>query len=81
MTIPGSRNPICDKCREQEITAEIEDPEMKKFFDIPQEWYEKNDRLRSIKVSYLRYGDITEEQKKFFQDLVQKMKDADDRQS
>jgi len=56
------------------MAGEIKDPEMKKFFDIPEEFYAVNSFLRDIKVNYLKYGKLSDRQISAFKDTVEKMK-------
>lgn len=63
----------CYDCQRKELQHEIKDPEMKKFFDIPEEFYQQNQFLRNIKVSYLRYGALTERQISAFKKVVEQL--------
>lgn len=65
---------VCYECQKKELEAEIKDPEMKKFFDIPEAFYKKNAFLRSIKLYYIRYGELSEKQIEAFKKVVQKLK-------
>ena len=47
---------LCYDCQKGELAGEVKDPEMKKMFAIPEEFYKDNAFLRDIKVKYLRYG-------------------------
>jgi len=58
------------------MTGEITDPAMKKFFDIPEEHYRMNSFLRSIKINYMRYGSLTDNQKDAFKKTVEKLKEV-----
>lgn len=69
-----SRFVICYKCHKPEMVGEITDPKMKKFFDIPIEFYEGNMFLRDIKIKYLRFGSLSENQISAFEKAVLKMK-------
>ena len=69
------RYPVCEKCQKKEFTQEIKDPEMKKFFDIPEDFYKRNSFLRDIKFSYLRYGRLSDKQLEAFKKTVAKMKE------
>ena len=51
--------PVCDECQKATLSKEITDPEMKKFFNIPPEFYEQNYFLKSIKIGYLKFGSLT----------------------
>jgi len=73
--VPASwkdRYPVCYECHKKEMDVEIEDNKMKKLFDIPEEYYKKTPFLRKIKIDYLRYGNLTENQIKAFKDVVKK---------
>jgi hypothetical protein len=74
-----SRTPygaICYDCQKKELEGEITDPEMKKMFDVPEQFYKDSSFLRSIKVNYLRYGKLSEKQVDAFKIAVEKMKAA-----
>jgi hypothetical protein len=64
---------VCYECQKYDMQGEITDPEMKKFFDIPDEFYMKNLFLRNIKINYLRYGKLSEKQIEAFKNTVEKM--------
>ncbi|MBU2589827.1 MAG: hypothetical protein KKA65_04240 [Nanoarchaeota archaeon] len=70
------RYPICYECHKSELEGEIKDPKMKKMFDIPEEFYEKNLFLRDIKIKYLEYRNLSEKQVEAFKKTVKKMKEA-----
>ena len=57
------------------MQGEIKDPKMKKLLDIPEEYYQENSFLRNIKISYLKYGSLTEKQVEAFKKVVQKFKE------
>jgi len=57
--------------------ATITDPEMKKMFNIPEEFYKDNSFLRSIKINYLKYGSLTDKQKEAFKNAVEKLKKSE----
>lgn len=65
---------LCYDCQKGELNHEIKDSKMKKFFDIPKEFYRENAFLRSIKVNYLRYGRLSERQIETFKKAVEKMR-------
>jgi hypothetical protein len=69
------RYPVCFECQKNELNGEIDDPVMKKMFDIPDESYKDNSFLRSIKVNYIRYGKLSEAQIEAFKKTVKKMKE------
>lgn len=72
----GQRFPICYDCQKQDLNQKIDDPEMKKLFDIPEEFYKENSFLRSIKMNYIRFGKLSEKQIEAFKKTVEKMKNA-----
>ena len=73
--ISGRNNfPLCYDCQKNELEGEIKDPEMKKLFDIPEEFYRQNSFLRSIKSNYLKFGKLTEKQVETFKKAVSDMK-------
>lgn len=67
--------PICYDCQKKELEGEIRDPEMKKLFNISEEYYKQNAFLRDIKISYLKYRSLTEKQVQAFKKTVQKIKE------
>jgi hypothetical protein len=69
------RFPICYECQKPEMQGEITDPAMKKMFKIPEDFYKENMFLRSIKVNYLRFGQLSEKQIEAFKKTVKKMKE------
>jgi hypothetical protein len=73
------RGPIvCFECEKKSMEGEIADPEMKKLFDIPQEFYRQSPFLRSIKINYLRYKSLSPAQLEAFKKTV---KDIESRKS
>ena len=56
------------------MVGEITDPAMKKMFDIPEEFYKDNAFLRSIRINYLKFGQLSEKQVEAFQKAVEKLK-------
>lgn len=67
----------CYECQKKELEGEIKDPKMKKFFDIPEEYYKENAFLRNIKINYLRYGSLTEKQIEAFKKAVKKIEEKE----
>jgi ribosomal protein S27AE len=63
----------CYECDKTEMDKPIKDPEMKKMFEIPEEYYVQNNFLRNIKVSYQRYGELSEKQIAAFKKVVDEM--------
>ena len=66
---------LCYDCQKNELEGKIKDPKMKKFFNIPEEYYKENIFLRNIKINYLRYGNLTEKQIKAFKKVVKELKE------
>ena len=66
---------MCYECQKAELAGEIKDPKMKRMFKIPEKLYKENSFLRSIKVNYLKYGQLTEKQIEAFKKVVKKMKE------
>lgn len=66
---------ICYDCQKKELAGKIKDPKMKKFFNIPEEYYKENSFLRDIKINYLRYENLTEKQVEAFKKTVQNIKE------
>lgn len=56
------RSPTCYECQKNELQKEIDDPELKKLFDIPEEYYIHSPFLRNIKISYIRYKKLSDRQ-------------------
>lgn len=65
---------VCWECQKPGLDRLIEDPEMKKLFDLPEEYYKKSMFLRNIKLGYLSYGRLTEKQIEAFKKAVDKLK-------
>lgn len=69
------RYPMCYDCQKGELEGEIKDPKMKRMLGIPHKLYKENSFLRSIKINYLKYGQLTEKQIAAFKKVVKKMKE------
>ncbi|MBW3015500.1 hypothetical protein KY330_03700 [Candidatus Woesearchaeota archaeon] len=76
-----TRYAICYDCQKEQLKGEIKDPEMKKMFDIPEEFYKENSFLRDIKIKYLQWGELTENQINAFKRVVQDLKDQSEKES
>lgn len=63
----------CYDCQKKDLEGDITDPEMKKMFDIPLEYYQVNSFLRNIKSSYLKYQSLTEKQIEAFKKVVNQL--------
>lgn len=70
----NQRFAACYDCQKKELSRKIKDPEMKKLFDIPEEFYMKNSFLRDIKLKYLNFRELSENQIKAFKKTVSEMK-------
>jgi hypothetical protein len=68
------RFPVCYDCAKSELNKKIKDPAMKKMFNIPEDFYKENPFLRSIKLNYIRYKDLSEKQIEAFKTTVARMK-------
>ncbi len=64
----------------KELRQDVKDPKMKKFFDIPQEYYEQSQFLRSIKRNYLRFERLSEKQIESFKKTVEEFKQGINRE-
>jgi hypothetical protein len=65
---------MCYDCQKDALQKEIADPEMNKLFDIPEIFYKTDFFLRNVKLYYLKYGRISENQKTQFIQLVDELK-------
>lgn len=65
---------VCYDCQKGELEGKIKDPEMRRLFDIPEEYYKENAFLRNIKIAYLKFGKLSEKQVESFKKTVEKMK-------
>ena len=70
------RFPVCYDCNKSQLQGAVKDPKMKKLFNIPEEYYKENIFLRSIKINYLRFGNLTEKQIEAFKKTVEKFKES-----
>jgi len=61
---------VCYECQKEEMNQPINDPEMKDLFNIPEEYYKHNYFLRNIKVNYIRYKNLSENQINAFKKTV-----------
>ena len=66
--------PLCYDCQKKDLQGTIKDPKMKKLFDLPEEFYKESPFLRSIKVYYLKFKELTVRQKEYFEKTVKEMK-------
>ena len=71
----------CYDCQKTELNQEIENDKMKKFFDIPEEFYEQNFFLRNVKIYYLRNKSLTDKQKEAFKKTVKELKEKPAKES
>ncbi|MBI5390130.1 hypothetical protein HZB02_01460 [Candidatus Woesearchaeota archaeon] len=63
--------PVCYDCCKEELSKPVNDPAMKKFFAIPEDYYKQNSFLVNIKLNYLKYGTLTEKQIAAFKKVVE----------
>ena len=68
------QQPICSDCEQKLISDPIEDPEMRKMFDIDPKLYQQSQFLRSIRLNYARYGSLSKKQIEVFRKVVEEMK-------
>ena len=67
---------MCYDCQKGEMKGSIRNPAMKKLFDIPESFYMTNAFLRSVKVNYLKFGELSPKQIEYFQKTVKELKAA-----
>ncbi|MBW3019875.1 hypothetical protein KY334_01145 [Candidatus Woesearchaeota archaeon] len=65
----------CYDCQKTELEQKVDDPKLKKMFNIPEEFYKKNAFLRSVKINYHKFGGITEKQVEAFKETVKRLKE------
>ncbi len=65
---------VCYECQKEELNQKINDPHIKKVFDIPEKFYKENSFLRNIKLNYIKYGTLSEKQILAFKKTVDEMK-------
>lgn len=71
----GQKFPICYDCQKEDLKKEIKDPKMKKLLGIPEKYYKENAFLRNIKISYIKYGALTEKQIVAFKKTLKELKE------
>ena len=73
--LASSRNKyiLCYDCQKDELHGEVKDPNMKKFFDIPEEFYKDNSFLRDIKIKYIKFENLTDRQIEAFSKTVKEL--------
>jgi hypothetical protein len=64
----------CYECQKKEMVGTIKDPKMKRLLNLPEEYYKESSFLRNIKISYLKYGKLTDRQIEVFKEVVKKVK-------
>jgi len=67
--------PVCYDCQKEELKGVIKNKTMKRMFAIPESLYKENAFLRDIKVSYLRWGSLSEKQIEAFKKTVKSYKE------
>jgi hypothetical protein len=71
---PKTKFPVCYDCQKNDLNVEIKNKKMKEMFDIPEEFYKESLFLRSIKLSYIRFGKLSAKQIEWFKKVVEEMK-------
>jgi hypothetical protein len=66
---------VCFECHQKQMKGEIKDPQMKKMFDIPAQFYKDSMFLRDIKIKYLQYENLSERQVEAFKKSVLKLEE------
>ncbi|MDD5650401.1 MAG: hypothetical protein PHF86_08315 [Candidatus Nanoarchaeia archaeon] len=75
VTITSKQNyALCYECQKDDLKKQIRNPEMKKLFDIPEDYYKENSFLRNIKLYYIKFGSLTEKQIEAFKKNVERIK-------
>lgn len=64
---------LCFDCQKPQLEAEIEDPIIKKLFDIPEIMYRENSFLCELKSKYIRFGSLSEKQIEVFEKIVKEL--------
>lgn len=64
---------LCYDCQKDLLNGEIKDPEMKKLFSIPEEYYKESLFLRNIKIYYLKFEKLSDKQIEAFKKVVDKL--------
>ena len=75
MTSARQRFRICYECQKKDMEGEVKDPQMKKMFDIPDDYYKESNFLRNIKINYMRYGSLTDKQIEAFKNVVKEIEE------
>jgi CRISPR/Cas system-associated protein endoribonuclease Cas2 len=65
---------VCYDCQKTELSKPIKGEKFKKMFDIPEEFYKENTFLRSIKLNYIKYGELSAKQIEVFKKVVKDVK-------
>lgn len=66
---------VCYECQKKELSQPVQDSEMRKLFDIPEEFYKESTFLRNIKINYLKFENLTQRQIEAFKKTVEDMKE------
>ena len=72
----NARAAVCFECQEGSLKGEVADPVLKAMLDIPEELYQQNAFLRSIKINAIKYGSLSERQIEAFKGAVEKLSKA-----
>ncbi|MBS3108082.1 hypothetical protein J4468_04170 [Candidatus Woesearchaeota archaeon] len=66
----------CYDCQKDELHKEIKNAEMRKLFDIPEQFYKDHIFLRNIKMNYIRFGQLSTKQIAAFKKAIKELKEA-----
>ena len=66
---------LCYDCQKSQLDQPIDDPEMKKLFDIPELFYRNNSFLCELKSKYIRFGSLSEKQIEVFKKIVKELEE------
>lgn len=68
---------VCYDCQKTELSKPIKNIKFKKMFDIPEQYYKDNTFLRSIKLNYIKYAELSPKQIEVFKKVVKDMKEEE----
>jgi len=66
---------LCYDCQKPQLDQPIEDPKMKKLFDIKEQFYKENSFLCELKSKYIRFGSLSEKQIEVFIKIVKELEE------
>jgi len=65
---------VCYECQKVELSKPIKDEKFKNLFDIPEQYYMDNTFLRSIKLNYIKYEELSPKQIEVFKKVIKDIK-------